>query len=137
MRFHNCPPGPWSTVSERASCSPPDSAFGRSRRFSAGLVANFWQFIIAVRVLLGAGESPQFPTLRPDRGGLVSKREAGPATGVWGCSSCLGTAVAAPLLTYLMIHFGWRWMFVAMGVAGLGVALAAYWLHRNPGRDVR
>ena len=96
-----------------------------------GLVASFWQFV-AVRVLLGVGESPQFPTCARIVADWFHKRERGVATGVWNCSSSLGTAIAAPLLTYLMIHLGWRWMFVTMGLAGLVVALAAYWLHRDP-----
>jgi len=98
-----------------------------------GLVVNFWQFI-AVRVLLGGGESPQFPTCARIVADWFHKRERGVATGVWNCSSSLGTAIAAPLLTYLMIHLGWRWMFVTMGLAGLVVALAAYGLHRTPVR---
>lgn len=96
-----------------------------------GLVAGFWQFI-AVRILLGAGESPQFPTCARVVADWFHKRDRGLATGVWNCSSTLGTAIAAPLLTFLMIRLGWRWMFGTMGLAGLVVALAAYWIHRDP-----
>ena len=54
------------------------------------------------------------------------------ATGICNCASTLGTAIAAPLLTMLMLAFGWRWMFMIMGIAGLLVALIWYVLYRDP-----
>ena len=96
-----------------------------------GLVQNFGQFFGA-RVLLGIGEAPQFPTAARVVRDWFNQRDRGLATGIFNCASSLGTAIAAPLLTYLMLSFGWRVMFVIMGVAGLIVA--AFWcvLHRNP-----
>ena len=96
-----------------------------------GLVGGFRQFIGA-RVLLGAGESAQFPSCARVVADWFHPRERGLATGWWNCSSSLGSAIAVPLLTFLMLHFGWRWMFAMMGLAGLFVAVIIYWLHRNP-----
>ena len=31
-----------------------------------------------------------------------------------------------------MIHLGWRGMFITIGLAGLAMGLAFYWLHRDP-----
>ena len=98
-----------------------------------GLVGGFGQFI-AVRALLGAGESPLFPTCARVVSDWFHPRERGSATGIWNCSSSLGSAISAPLLTFLMVALGWRWMFIIMGLAGLGVAGAVYWLHRDPGQ---
>src|ERR1700741_1625728 len=96
-----------------------------------GLVQNFGQFFGA-RILLGIGEAPQFPT--GGRGGRdwFKQRDRGLGTGIFNCASSLGTAIAVPLLTYLMLSFGWRTMFVIMGVAGLIVAAFWYLLYRNP-----
>jgi sugar phosphate permease len=96
-----------------------------------GLVQNFGQFFGA-RVLLGIGEAPQFPTGARVVRDWFNQRDRGLATGVFNCASSLGTAIAAPLLTYLMLSFGWRTMFVIMGVAGLIVAAAWCLLYRNP-----
>jgi sugar phosphate permease len=96
-----------------------------------GLVQNFGQFF-AARVLLGVGESPQFPTSARVVRDWFNKRERGLATGIWNSSSTLGTAIAAPLLTFLMLSFGWRWMFAIMGIAGALVAAIFYLLHRDP-----
>lgn len=96
-----------------------------------GLVASFEQFL-GVRALLGLGESPQFPSCARIVADWFARRDRGLATGIWNCSSSLGTAIAAPLLTILMIHLGWRWMFITMGIAGLVVGTAFYCLHRDP-----
>jgi sugar phosphate permease len=97
-----------------------------------GLVQNFGQFFGA-RVLLGIGEAPQFPTGARVVRDWFNQRDRGLATGVFNCASSLGTAIAVPLLTWLMISFGWRAMFVIMGVAGLIVAAAWRTIYRNPG----
>lgn len=96
-----------------------------------GLVQNFGQFFGA-RVLLGVGEAPQFPTGARVVRDWFNQRDRGLATGVFNCASSLGTAIAVPLLTMLMLTFGWRAMFVIMGVAGLVVAAAWCVLYRNP-----
>jgi sugar phosphate permease len=96
-----------------------------------GLVQSFGQFFGA-RVLLGIGEAPQFPTSARVVRDWFNERERGLATGIWNCSSTLGTAISAPLLTFLMLTFSWRWMFAIMGLAGLLVAAAFFILHRDP-----
>jgi sugar phosphate permease len=59
-------------------------------------------------------------------------RDRGLPTGIWNCTSSLGPALAPPILTALMIGFGWRWMFTTMGIAGLVVAAVWYGLYRDP-----
>ena len=96
-----------------------------------GLVTSFRQFL-AVRGLLGVGESPQYPSCARIVTDWFAPGHRGLATGIWNCSSSLGTAIAAPLLTILMLHLGWRWMFITMGTAGLAVGFTFYSLHRDP-----
>jgi sugar phosphate permease len=98
-----------------------------------GLVGNLGQFIVA-RVLLGAGESPQFPSSVRVVADWFPQKRRGSATGVWNCSSTLGTAISLPVLTFLMLSLGWRWMFAIMGLLGLVVALIIFRVHRNPGQ---
>ena len=96
-----------------------------------GMVTSFSQFV-AARVLLGIGESPQFPTGARVVRDWFDVRDRGVATGVFNCSSTLGNAIGVPLLTVLMLAFGWRWMFVIMSGAGLVVALLWFALYRSP-----
>ena len=81
-----------------------------------GLVGNFWQFVVA-RVFLGMGESPQFSGLVRVVRDWFNVRERGLPTGIGLCGSKLGPAIAPPLLTVLMLAFGWRWMFVIMAAS--------------------
>jgi sugar phosphate permease len=96
-----------------------------------GLVHSFGQFFGA-RILLGIGEAPQFPTGARVARDWFNQRDRGLATGIFNCASSLGTAIAVPLLTFLMLSFGWRVMFVTMGIAGLIVAAVWYVVYRNP-----
>ena len=96
-----------------------------------GLVATVTQFALA-RVALGIGEAPNFPT-----GGRVVRdwfnlRDRGAASGIFNSASTLGTGIAAPLLTFLMLSFGWRWMFAIMGVLGLCAAATWFAFYRDP-----
>ena len=96
-----------------------------------GLVGGFWQFVGA-RVFLGMGESPQFSGLVRVVRDWFNVRERGLPTGIGLCGSKLGPAIAPPLLTVLMLAFGWRWMFVIMGGVGIGVAILWYAVYREP-----
>ena len=51
---------------------------------------------------------------------------------MFNSASTLGTAIALPLLTWLMLSFGWRTTFVIMGAAGLLVALLWFVVYRDP-----
>ena len=94
-------------------------------QFLGGLVQNFGQFFGA-RLLLGVGEAPQFPTCARVVRDWFNPRDRGLATGIFNCASSLGTAIAVPVLTFLMLSFGWRTMFMIMGAAGLGMAAIWY-----------
>src|SRR5271170_2585025 len=96
-----------------------------------GLVQTFGQFFGA-RLLLGIGEAPQFPTGARVVRDWFNPRDRGLATGIFNCASSLGTAIAVPLLTFLMLSFGWRVMFMVMGIAGLAMAAVWYVFYRNP-----
>ena len=100
-------------------------------QFLGGIVQSFGQFF-AARLLLGVGEAPQFPTGARVVRDWFHPRDRGLATGIFNCASSLGTAIAVPLLTFLMLSFGWRIMFMIMGIAGLAMAAVWYVFYRNP-----
>ena len=97
----------------------------------SGTVQTFTQFIVA-RVGLGIGESPMFTAGARASVNWFSLKERGFPLGLFNAASSLGPAVAPPLLTALMLAFGWRTMFVMMGIAGLVVALAWGLYYRDP-----
>ena len=97
---------------------------------AAGFVTSFWQFSIA-RVFLGIGEAPMFSSAVRVVRDWYSVRDRGLPTGIWNCTSSLGPAIAPPILTVLMLSFGWRWMFIIMGLAGLAVAALWFLVYRD------
>jgi sugar phosphate permease len=100
----------------------------------AGFVTSFAQFSIA-RVFLGLGEAPMFSSAVRVVRDWWNVRDRGLPTGTWNCTSSLGPAIAPPILTALMIAFGWRWMFGLMGVVGVVVAAAWFLIYRDPAEE--
>ncbi len=100
----------------------------------AGMVQTLNQFIMA-RLALGVGEGPQFPAGAKVLGDWFAIHERGRPTGIFVASSTIAPALAPPILTALMLSFGWRGMFLIMGLLGIAAALAWYAVYRDR-RDV-
>lgn len=96
-----------------------------------GLCTNFTQFVWA-RIFLGIGEAPHYPTSARVVSNWFAPRDRGVPVGVFNAASPLGTALAPLLLTFLMLTFNWRWMFVTMGVLGLVAAVVWIRVYRDP-----
>jgi ACS family D-galactonate transporter-like MFS transporter len=78
--------------------------------------------LIAVRIVLGIGESIVTPaSLRYIRENFA-EQERGLPIGIYFSGTKYGPAVAAPIATYLILAYGWRWMFVLNG------AICILWL---------
>jgi MFS family permease len=103
-------------------------------QLAGGLVTTLNQFFIA-RVALGIGEAPQFPAAAKVFSEWFAVHERGRPTGISTASTTIAPALAPPLLTALMIAFGWRGMFIIMGVIGILAAIGWYVLYRDR-RDV-
>ena len=95
-----------------------------------GFVHSLQHFLVA-RIFLGIGEAPQFPAGAKVVSEWYSLRERGRPTGIFITSSTIGPALAPPILTGLLLAFGWRWMFIVMGVMGIAVAIGWYLVYRN------
>lgn len=98
----------------------------------SGLVGSFTQFVIA-RVGLGLGEAPMFSSGVRVVKDWYNVSSRGLPTGIFNCASTLGPTIAPPILTALMLTFGWRWMFIIAGLAGVFVAAIWYIIYRDPG----
>src|SRR5580698_328255 len=95
-----------------------------------GFVHSLQHFLVA-RIFLGIGEAPQFPAGAKVVSEWYALRERGRPIGIYVMSSTIGPALAPPILTVLLLSFGWRWMFVVMGVLGIAVAIGWYLIYRN------
>lgn len=99
-----------------------------------GFVNTLQQFFVA-RVFLGIGEAPQFPAGAKVFSEWFALHERGRPTGISVASSTVAPALAPPLLTALMLTFGWRGMFIVMGALGIAASIGWYILYRDR-RDV-
>ena len=100
-----------------------------------GFVQTLRGFFVS-RLVLGLGEAPQFPAAAKSIAEWFNMTSRGRAMGTFNASAALGTAIAPPVLTALMLTFGWRWMFGIMGVAGIVLSIIWYVAYRDRG-DVR
>ena len=103
-------------------------------QLAGGFVQTLQQFMVA-RVLLGIGEAPAFPAGAKVFSEWFAVRERGKPSGVFTASSTIAPALAPPLLTGLMLAFGWRGMFIILGALGVAAAVGWYALYRDR-RDV-
>jgi MFS family permease len=101
-------------------------------QLGAGLVGSLGQFI-AARVALGLGESPMYIGGTRVCADWFPRRDRAPPIAIFNSSSALAPALAPPLLTLLMVAFGWRAMFIIAGLAGFAIALAWITLYRDIG----
>jgi ACS family D-galactonate transporter-like MFS transporter len=78
--------------------------------------------LIAVRIALGIGESIVTPASMRYIRKNFAEHERGLPIGIFMSGTKYGPAIGAPIATYLVLGFGWRWMFVLNG------ALCILWL---------
>ena len=99
-------------------------------QLAGGFVRTVGQFEIA-RAVLGVGEAPAFPAGAKVFSEWFAVKERGLPTGIYVASTTFAPAIAPFLLTGLMLQFGWRGMFVIMGVIGLLVGVAWVAMYRD------
>jgi MFS transporter, ACS family, glucarate transporter len=76
-------------------------------------------FFVMVRFLLGAGEAIIFPASNQFLTRWIPTEERGFANGLIFAGVGAGAGAAPALVTYIMLHYGWRWSFWSSAVIGL------------------
>jgi MFS family permease len=97
---------------------------------ATGLAGNLAQLVVA-RLVLGVGEAPQWPVGAKVVRTWIAPARRGLATGLFNSASTLGPAIAPPIVTALMLAFGWRGAFLATGLIGLAAAVLWTGLYRD------
>jgi ACS family hexuronate transporter-like MFS transporter len=85
------------------------------------LARSFLQFSFC-RFLLGGAEAANFPAGVKAVTEWFPMRERALAVGIFNSGTALGAALAAPVVVWITLHWGWRYTFVT------GAALSAGWL---------
>lgn len=89
---------------------------------AGGLVA-----LVAVRFLFGAAEAGAFPTAAKVLTRWFPAAERGRVQGLVLAAGQAGAVLAPAATAYLIVAAGWRWVFVAYGLLGVGWAVG-FWL---------
>ena len=95
-----------------------------------GFASGFWQ-ILLLRVILGAAEGPAFPALTRVCSDWLARHEKARAMSFSLVAVPFSSVIGAPLITQLIIHFGWRHMFFILGVSGIIWSMIWFILFKN------
>jgi ACS family hexuronate transporter-like MFS transporter len=95
------------------------------------LATGAWSLGVA-RFFLGLGEAGNWPAGVKVVAEWFPEKERALASGLFNSGSAIGAILAPPLVAWLLLQFGWKAGFIAVGVAGF-VWLLAWWpSYRTP-----
>jgi ACS family hexuronate transporter-like MFS transporter len=90
-----------------------------------GLASGF-ALLVCARFLLGMGEGGAFPAAVRVVAEWVPPEERSTAVGIINAGTAIGSVLAPPLIGFILLHSGWRAVFLASGAVGL--AWVAWWM---------
>jgi MFS transporter, ACS family, glucarate transporter len=88
-------------------------------------IANAVLILVLIRFLLGAGEAVIYPSANQFISRWIPVRERGITNGWIFAGVGAGAGLTPPLITFLMIRYGWRFSFLVCSV--IGFVAAAVW----------
>jgi MFS transporter, ACS family, glucarate transporter len=88
-------------------------------------------FLMAARFLLGIGEAVVYPAGNRLVAAWIPTAERGLANGIIFAGVGFGAAVTPPVITWLMLHYGWRPAFWVSAVIGVAAGLFWYVIARD------
>ena len=97
-----------------------------SRSFGNVLLA-----LLFIRFLLGAGEAVMYPAANQFVARWIPSGERGAANGVIFAGVGIGAGLTPPVVSYIMVHWGWRSAFLASAVVGLLAGAVWYLASRD------
>lgn len=87
--------------------------------------------LISLRFVLGAGEAVMYPASNQFVARWILSSERGLANGLIFSGVGIGAGFTPPLITYIMLHHGWRTSFLVCAALGLVAGFVWYLIARN------
>lgn len=91
--------------------------------------------LVSSRLALGLAEAPCFPANSRVLSTWFPQQERARATGVYTVGEYIGLGLLIPVLGWMLVTWGWRSLFFAVGALGIVFALVFYRLYREPGES--
>jgi len=103
---------------------------------SIAAAGTFFLGLLLARFLLGVAEAPTFPAAAQAIARWLPAHQHGRANGIVIAAIGLGSALAPPLVSSVMVRAGWRWSLLASAVPALLVGLVWLAVRTPPGGRV-
>lgn len=110
-----------------ALCMAVWSAAGMLHALATGPVS-----LAGFRFLLGIGEAGNWPAGAKVAAEWFPARERALACGIFNSGAAIGAIIAAPLVSWLALRFGWKATFVVIGLGGYVWLLGWWFIYRTP-----
>jgi len=93
-----------------------------------------WISLLALRVILGLGESFYTPAAARVLKEWIPQRERGICWAVFSTGNFVGAMIAPPLVAWLALRYHWQFSFIATGASGFVLLGAWLWFYDSPER---
>lgn len=93
--------------------------------------------LVGARLALGIAEAPAYPCNSRILSTWFPQAERARATGVYAVGQYFGLAFLSPLLFWLAGTFGWRALFVVVGLVGILFGVVWWTMYRDPAQSRR
>jgi MFS transporter, ACS family, glucarate transporter len=94
-------------------------------------LANPVTVLLVIRFLLGSGEAIIYPASNQFVARWIPSHERGVANGIIFAGVGIGAGVTPPLISYVMLQYGWRSSFILSALIGLAVGAVWYLAARD------
>lgn len=88
--------------------------------------------LFSFRFMMGVGETPAFPANSRVTAMWFPTHERGFASAVFNSAQYFALAVFCPLMGWMLVVFGWQFVFYAMGLMGLLLSVVWWKIIRSP-----
>jgi MFS transporter, ACS family, glucarate transporter len=94
-------------------------------------ISNALVVLLAVRFILGVGEAVVYPASNRLVAAWIPTQERGIANGIIFAGVGAGAGITPPLITWLLLNWGWRWSFWITALIGLAAGLVWFLMARD------
>ena len=94
--------------------------------FWSGFASNYGS-LLGSRIILGVGEASLYPCTLALVANWFALKERGRATAFWWIGTMIGPMIMGLVVTFLIVNFGWRVQFYAIGLLALILPLPMVW----------